>query len=459
MPHFYISATHKSSGKTTLSIGLAAALNDKGHKIQTFKKGPDYIDPSWLQLASNKPCITLDFYTNPRLENRLLFNHYMDDASIGLIEGNKGLFDGMDLHGKDSNAAMAKLLDAPVILVLNTQGTIRGVAPLLIGYQQFDKDINIAGVILNRTGGTRHESKLVAVVEQYTDIKVLGALPNSNLSNMQERHLGLITAQENKNAKILINQLKEAVNNGIDLKQIEVIADKAKITKSSYKLSYPSHNNFKGLTIGILQSATFGFYYAQDLQVFKDSGVKIQFIDAEVDTKLPKINALFIGGGFPETHLKQLEDNEPLRSDIKKHITDGLPCYAECGGLMYLTKQIHWQGLSSKMCGVIPANTHMHSKPQGRGYIHLQANSNHPWGMNNQAKTIKAHEFHYSSLVGLSKSTQFAYQMKRGTGIENNQDGIIIKNCLANYAHLRDHQDNHWINYFLTFVKKINLST
>jgi cobyrinic acid a,c-diamide synthase len=459
MPHFYISATHKSSGKTTLSIGLAAALREHGHDIQTFKKGPDYIDPSWLRLASDRPCINLDFYTNPAEENKLLFQHHMQDATIGLIEGNKGLYDGMDIEGKDSNAAMAKLLDAPVIIVLNTQGTIRGVAPLLLGYQQFDKDLNIAGVILNRTGGSRHESKLQAVIENYSDITILGAIGNSELTNMQERHLGLITAQENQDAISLVHDLKKVVKQNIDLHKLEVIANKAQFIPLSKSLSYPSDGKFKGLTIGLFRSSAFGFYYCQDIEVFKRAGVEIIEIDAENTQHLPNVDGIFIGGGFPETHLVLLESNTTLRSEIKQAIENGLACYAECGGLMYLTDKIHWKSQTGIMCNVISAETNMHPTTKGRGYIHLKANSNHPWDAQNTSKLIKAHEFHYSSLEGLSKNTKFAYEIKRGTGITGQQDGIVYKNCLANYAHLRDTQDNHWINNFLQFVYKIKQTT
>ena len=396
MAHLYIYATHKSSGKTTLSIGLAAALRSAGEKVQTFKKGPDYIDPSWLKLASSRPCINLDFYTNSMEENFQLFDYYMQSATIGLIEGNKGLYDGMDINGKDCNAALAKALKSPVILVINTQGTIRGVAPLLLGYQQFDPEVNIQGVILNNVGGSRHESKLCSVLEEYTDIKVIGAIHKSNLRSMSERHLGLITADENQDARLLVQKLADSVRDSIDLHSITQIANTTDYLPQQQTLSYPSDHHFTSLKIGIFKSSAFGFYYDQDIEVFKRSGCQLIPVNPLSDASLPDIDALFIGGGFPETHLQPLASNIHFRKKVKDAITAGLPCYAECGGLMYLTRSIRWKEQKEAMCDVIPADTIMHNHPQGRGYIHLRSMKNHPWGLAENT-LIKAHEFHFSS--------------------------------------------------------------
>ena len=217
MSHFLISAAHKSSGKTTLSIGLCAALAESGLIVQPFKKGPDYIDPMWLSKAANRPCHNLDFYTMQQTEIFNTLAKYSTNADITVIEGNKGLYDGLDLDGSNSNAALASLVKAPVILVLDARGMTRGIAPLILGYQAFDRDINIAGVILNQLGGSRHESKLHAVIEHYTDVKVIGSVYKNPQLSIDERHLGLMPSNEDNSASEKIILIRDIIKNQVDL--------------------------------------------------------------------------------------------------------------------------------------------------------------------------------------------------------------------------------------------------
>ena len=217
MPSIYISAAHKSSGKTTLSIGLARSFSDSGLIVQPFKKGPDYIDPLWLTSATGRSCYNLDFYTQTHDEIQDLYARHMAGSQLGLIEGNLGLFDGLDVEGSNSNAALAALLNVPVVLVINTKGMTRGIAPLLLGYQAFDNNIDIAGVILNQVAGTRHESKLLQVIEHYTDLKVLGAVHADPAINIDERHLGLIPSNEQDQSERVIQALAARVREQIDL--------------------------------------------------------------------------------------------------------------------------------------------------------------------------------------------------------------------------------------------------
>ena len=198
MSRIFISAARKSSGKTSISIGLCAALHSRGLNAQPYKKGPDYIDPHWLSEAAGRNCYNLDFYTMQHEEILATYARFSSDADISVIEGNKGLYDGLDLDGSNSNAALAKLLKAPVVLVLDARGMTRGIAPLILGYQAFDTDIDIKGVILNKLGGYRHEDKLRKVIEHYTDVKVLGAVHNSSELDIEERHLGLVPSHEDK---------------------------------------------------------------------------------------------------------------------------------------------------------------------------------------------------------------------------------------------------------------------
>lgn len=460
MQRILISAAHKSSGKTTLTLGLCAALHARGLKVQPYKKGPDYIDPMWLSRASKRDCHNLDFQTMSNDEMLATVSLYSNDADITLIEGNKGLFDGVALDGSNSNAAVAELTKSPVVLVIDTQGMTRGIAPLLLGYQSFNQDITIAGVILNKVGGPRHEQKLRDVIKQYTDISVIGAVPRLKELSITERHLGLIPSNEATNTEEVISKIAEIVEKHVDLDLfIKVAADAADLPQTNYKIA--TENKAITLKVGIARDAAFGFYYPGDLNAFRAEGVELVEFDTINDTSLPNIDGLFIGGGFPESWMKELEDNKSLRKQIKDTIESGLPTYAECGGLMYLSQSINWQGKESEMVGIIPSKIQMNEKPQGRGYISLKRTTDFPWPTeNNHEETISAHEFHYSSLVNSDtihseKSVKFAYSMQRGSGINGSHDGFVYKNLLANYAHLRDTSKHHWVKEFVEFIRHV----
>jgi len=454
MASLYLSAAHKSSGKTTLTIGICAALARQGLRVQPFKKGPDYIDPIWLGLAADNPCFNLDFFVAGRQETIDDYCHRSQAADIAIIEGNKGLHDGLDLDGSNSNAALAKSLGSPVIMVVDARGTMRGIAPLLIGYQVFDPGVRIAGVIANMTGGKRHESKLRAAVEHYTDIPFLGAIENNPALGLSERHLGLIPGYEDPEAKHKINTIANAIEANIDLEKLIDLAGEAQsVTAAASPLIQKPE--FKGLRIGIARDRAFGFYYPGDLEAIKQTGAEIINIDTINDSRLPAIDGLFIGGGFPERHAAALQANGKLRNSIKNAIDCGLPTYAECGGLMYLSEQLQWQGVCYDMVGAIPARTTMHDKARGRGYVKLsETRQQHPWPFATlSSDPVYAHEFHYSSLDGLPASSEFAYQVLRGNGIQQQRDGFVRGNLLASYTHLRNTASNPWIKRFLQFVK------
>ncbi len=438
MHSFYLSAAHKSSGKTVISIALSAIFS-KNFNVQTFKKGPDYIDPIWLKAASNNNCYNLDFYTMTIVEIKELYYNNLKDVNI--IEGNKGLYDGITTLGGDANADLAKLLNIPIILVIDTIGISRGIAPLLLGYQSFDSNVNIAGVILNKVGGVRHETKLINAIKGYTDITVLGSVYKSSDLIIDERHLGLKPANEDLADKNFI--MKSAVNitQQIDIDKILDIT-KQQVIKQKNIINTNTNTN---ITIAVARDSVFGFYYADDLDKFKQLNVSIKYFNTLVDKKLPTADGLFIGGGFPETNLTMLSDNKLLLVDIKNKIMAGMPAYAECGGMMYLTNSID----NYKMVGIIDADTIMTTKPIGRGYMQLTSTKNHLWGVKNN---IAAHEFHYSKLVNL-KEFNFAFKVTRGVGINNNFDGIIKHNLIATYVHQRNVGGNNWLVAFCNFVK------
>lgn len=457
MAHLLIAATHKSSGKTTIATGLAAALARRGLAVQPFKKGPDYIDPMWLGRAAGRPCRNLDFHTMTDAEIVATFCMHDHPADISLIEANKGLFDGLDVEGRDSNAALAAKLGAPIVLVVDTLGMTRGIAPLLLGYQGFDTGIRIEGVILNKVGGPRHESKLRAAVEHYTDLQVLGAIGRDESLEIPERHLGLVPANESGEADEVIDRLAKTANRALDLERIVEIAGGAQgpcIESAVRRRRAPVPTDIR---IGVARDAAFGFYYPDDLDALAAAGAELIPFDTLTDTALPNVDALFVGGGFPETQMAALEANRGLRLAIRTALAAGMPAYAECGGMMYLSRSLSWNGETREMVGAIPADAVMHHRPQGRGYVVLQETGQSPWAGNpdraGAAVRFPAHEFHYASLEGLPPDRTFAYEVLRGHGIDGRHDGIVLGNLLASFSHLRDTEGNRWAERFAAFVR------
>ena len=466
VPHFLIAASRKSSGKTTISLGLARAFANRGLTVAAFKKGPDYIDPLWLQLASRNPCYNLDFNTQNDAEITATFTDKYAHADLAIIETNKGLFDGVDPLGSDSNAQLAKNLKSPIILVLDTTGITRGIAPLLHGYTTFDPQISIAGVILNNTGGARHENKLRNAIEIYNHIPILGAISRDDNLSIGERHLGLTTPGENSSADQLIGELAKTVEHNINLDRLLEIARTMAVDTD--RLGHPTapenadnSDRPEDIIIAVARDEAFGFYYPDDLEALQKQGARLVFFSPLRDHQLPQADGLFIGGGFPETHIRQLEANDEMREQIKSAINNGLPAYGECGGLMYLSRSIQYQGETASMVGVIPGDSRMHKRPQGRGFTKLQLADNHPWpdlADSCNRRLVPAHEFHYASIGNLPRDSRFAYKVERGHGIDGEHDGIIIGNMLANFCHFRNTRQTPWAAGFTNFVRRVKMA-
>ncbi|MBF0256665.1 MAG: cobyrinate a,c-diamide synthase [Gammaproteobacteria bacterium] len=458
MSRVLISAAHKSSGKTTLSIGLSAAFRQMGQVVQSYKKGPDYIDPLWHAKASGRPCYNLDFNTQSHEEILDLYRSRGAGADLLLVEGNKGLFDGMDLLGSDSNAGMARLLQLPVVLVLDVQGLIRGVAPLLLGYSRFEPQVELAGVILNKVGGSRHESKLRQTIEYYTDIPVLGAVYRSPEMVIEERHLGLVPSNEAGAAEATIARFAARVREQVDLQRLLQIGppapERAPAPVPVQVQAGASAQASGQVRIAIARDSAFGFYYADDLEALEQAGARLIDFSPLDDRALPEVDGLFLGGGFPETHMEKLAANQAMLRSVREFIEAGGPTYAECGGLMYLCRQLHWQGKVARMVGLIEADAVMHEQPQGRGYVRMQENANHPWPGGDTEVNLPLHEFHYSRLENLRPGYGFAYRISRGVGIDGQQDGLIYKNLLAGYGHQRQVAGNPWALRFLRFIRQ-----
>ncbi len=452
MAHLFLSAAHKSSGKTTLAIGLARAFARRGLAVQPFKKGPDYIDPLWLGVAAGRPCHNLDFHTMSAREIEDTFAARMAGAALGLIEGNKGLYDGLDLAGSNSNAALAKLLAAPVVLVIDARGMTRGIAPLLLGYRAFDADVGIGGVILNKIGGSRHEAKLRAIIDHYTGIPVLGAVQQDPALEIVERHLGLMPSNEWTATESTVETIAAAVVRQVDLDRVLALAQTA--PQASIVRPPIGGTRASDVRIGIARDSAFGFYYPGDLEALAAAGAELVFFDTLRDRALPDIDGLFIGGGFPETHMAGLEANVALRAEIRAALAAGLPAYAECGGLMYLCRRLKWKGDIHDMVGAIAADVTLHARPQGRGYVRLKETGAGPWPGEGAPREIPAHEFHHGALDALPADAVFAYEVLRGHGLDGRRDGLVQGNLLASFSHLRDTGLNRWAARFVAFVRR-----
>ncbi|MBK1642484.1 cobyrinic acid a,c-diamide synthase [Chromatium okenii] len=456
MPHLYIAAPQKSSGKTTLTIGLCREWRERGLIVQPFKKGPDFIDPMWLSLAAGRTCFNLDFYTMPAAEITASFAQELTGADLGIIEGNVGLFDSTALNGADSNAELAKQLKTPVVLVINCHGLARGIAPLLLGYCAFDPELHLAGVILNRVGGARHAANLIRVVEHYTDLPVLGVLERDAEISIDERHLGLMPSNETNEADNWIEGIRQRVAAQIDLTRLFNLAAQAPAPpslQSAAPLMQPLRNDAP-VRIGIAQDAAFGFYYPDDLRALAASGAELVPFSPITDTQLPAVDALLIGGGFPEYRMAELAANHAMRQQIAAFIANNGVVYAECGGLMYLCAGITFQGQRCAMVGALKAEIEMRSRPQGRGYVKLRETAAFPWPMIATERECYAHEFHHSAVVQPDPNWIYGYEVLRGVGIDGKHDGIVQGNVFACYSHLRSVGGNQWTARFLAHIRR-----
>jgi cobyrinic acid a,c-diamide synthase len=442
VPRLYISAIKKSSGKTTLSIALSSILSKK-YKLLTFKKGPDYIDPMWLESASRNYCYNLDFFfLKDKIYTYFVNKVNQNKCDFCLIEGNHGLFDDIYADGRTSNASLAKITKTPVILVIDVSEFGRSIAPLLLGFINFDKDVLIAGVVLNKVQSSRQEKKLIEAIKKFVNIPILGVLPQQDES-ITQRHLGLSSTLKLEQKQELIDKIAYELEKHIDVSEIIKIAKTAPdLYANKYVASTKKLN--KKITIAVAFDEAFNFYYNQNLEILKSLGVEIKRFSPLFDEELPNADAIYIGGGFPELFLGQLEKNFKLRSQIKKASEEGMLIYAECGGLMYLTNNIIYNDSISKMCSVFNLNTYLSKKPMGHGYTVLSAKNR---GSFLDGKKIYAHEFHHGFFKEFSGIDCF-FNIERGYGINGICDGATINRTLANFSHIFDYDNDFFYNWF-----------
>jgi len=435
-PRVVIAGLRGGSGKTTLSLGLIAAWRQRGGEVVPFKKGPDYIDAGWLTLAAGQPCYNLDQYMMSGEQILDSFRQHTQKAQGAVIEGNRGLFDGMDADGSYSTAELAKLLQAPVILVVDGSMVTRTAAAAVLGCQHLDPEVPIQGVVLNRVAGPRHQEMLQTTIERYCKIPVVGAIPKLKGDDFPERHMGLVTALEHPEAREAILARIQVVERYLDLEKVLAIANHA--PPLNWQPVCPSKRVSKAYrqpTIGIIRDSAFQFYYPENLEALERRGASLVTINALQDTFLPELDGLYIGGGFPETHAEQLAANDQLRNGLRSAIEAGLPVYAECGGLMYLGRSLQIKGNTYPMVQALPMDFELEKKPQGHGYTELEVVNTNPFYP--VGTTLKGHEFHYSRVTRFGHSPEsLAFAMRRGSGIMDRKDGVCYKNTLATYSHV-----------------------
>ena len=442
-PRLIIAGLGGDTGKTAISVGLCRFWNKGGLKVVPFKKGPDYIDMGWLDRGANHPCYNLDLFMMNREQVLTSFCLNTIKADLAVIEGNRGLYDGMDVQGNVSTAELAKLLQAPVIIIVDCTKVTRTVAALVLGLQTFDRNVPISGVILNRLAGTRHEQVIRESIGRYCNLPVVGAIPKLNNVTFPGRHLGLVPYQEHPMAEEAVEKAAEIVSQYLDTEQLGRIVREAPAI-DFHCPEYPEVIG-KTVTIGVIRDSAFQFYYPENIAALERAGAEIVEFSALKDDLPPSLDALYLGGGFPETHAEMLSANDKLRQSIRNAAEEGLPVYAECGGLMYLADNLIWQDKTYPMTGVLPITVGVSKKPQGHGYTIIQVEKKNPYF--DAGRTLHGHEFHYSHVLKIDKKEGFflAFRMLKGHGVTDNMDGFCYKNVLATYTHLHAFGTGEWV--------------
>ncbi len=433
VPRLVIAGTSSGVGKTTISTAIMAALHRRGFRVQGFKTGPDYIDPGYHRLATGLVSRNLDSWMMGREKITQSFFYNGSKADICIVEGVMGLFDGSLGDGSGSTAEIAGLLQAPIVLVVDTRSMAQSAAAVVYGYQNFWPHLNIAGVILNRVGSDKHRITATRAIEDRCRIPVIGAIHRDARLSTPERHLGLLPVPENKTAKEKIETLGATIEQLLDLDLLVQIA------QSAPQMDVPVNTlniaeTRPAVKIAVALDEVFNFYYQDSLDTLTALGANLVFFSPLHDTKIPPgACGLIIGGGFPEMYLKELAANREMRAHIGHAHKHGLPIYAECGGLVYLAERVTGlDGETYPMVGIVPGSCTMETKLVGMGYVTAEALSDNI--LCSKGYTLKGHEFHYSSFTPAGKSS--AYKLYGGRGPDGRLDGHARGNVLASYLHL-----------------------
>lgn len=443
-PRLVIGALRGSAGKTTLCAALAAALYKRGVTVIPFKKGPDYIDAAWLAMAASNPCYNLDTFMMGRTQVARSFSRHAPSDAISLIEGNRGLYDGSSPEGEHSSAELAKLIKAPVVLVIDCDKVTRTAAAMVLGCQRFDPEVDIRGLILNRVAGTRHAAVVRRSLEDHCGIPVFGTVPRMADIPFSERHLGLIPPQEHDQILQALQMAADIAGNYLDMEGLIQVAQSAPPWEDLLVPDVlPADEPADPVTIGVIRDRAFQFYYPENIEALAAEGARVIEVSAISEEKLPSVDALYIGGGFPETQAGLLADNKAFRSSLRDAAEHGLPIYAECGGLMFLGESLTVGDKYYPMVGFLAISFGMEKRPQGHGYTVLHVEEENPFYP--VGTEINGHEFHYSRILSRKEDEgHLAFRVKRGIGMDGKRDGLCRKNVLATFTHVHALGTREW---------------
>ena len=431
-PRLVVASIGSGSGKTLIASGLMAALSKKGGRVQGFKVGPDFIDPTYHHGATGLKSRNLDSWLLPRSKILELFHRHMESADFGIVEGVMGLFDGSSADDDaGSTAEIARLLKAPIVLVIDVRGMAGSAAALVAGCKTLDKRLNISGVILNRVASEKHKKLCKDAIERATGVRVIGSIPRSQEMSFPERHLGLVPLPENEDLKASIKRVSKIIEDNVDMEKVVSIGNSAPPLHPSNRKEVRKPK--KKVSIGVAYDKAFNFYYQDALDTLSFHGADLKLFSPLEDSSLPDVTGLYIGGGFPEVLARELGENSSMRRSIKKKAQDGMPIFAECGGLMYLTKSIvDFKGRTHPMVGIFDSKTRMSGRLTLNYTDGITVKDNL---LSKLGQRVKGHEFHHSGLEDVPSDARFAFEMKRGVGIRNGKDGLLEYDTLAQYMH------------------------
>jgi len=426
VPRLVVAGATSGVGKTSITSAIIYGIKKRGYTVQPFKVGPDYIDPSYLSAISGNDTKNLDVWLMG--ENELVQSFVKNSASaVSIIEGVMGYYDGFG--GKTNYASthhVASLLKSPTVLVLDASKAARSIAATALGFAKFHRNSRIVGIILNKIGSKKHE-RMCRQALANLKIPILGSILK-NSESMESRHLGLIPVKEQKSLQNKIRKISREISDNLDIDKI------IQICKNVPQLPKVQSKKFKKptVTVAVALDSSFNFYYHDNLEALRREGARLKFFSPVSDKKIPRCDLIYIGGGFPEVLGNSLEKNSIMRKLIKKHAEDGMPIYAECGGLMYLTKSISFGKRKYKMVGLFDAETQMTEK-MTLNYTEGRISSS---CLVSAPAKFHAHEFHYSKIRNLPRDAKLVYDLKIGEGIAGKKDALTEYNTLASYCHL-----------------------
>jgi cobyrinic acid a,c-diamide synthase len=432
LPRIVVAGLAGDTGKTLVTLGLVRALGRRGVRVAPFKNGPDFIDAAWLGAAARAPGRNLDTFLMSRPTIVGALRRAAAGADLALLEGKRGLFDGADAEGSHSSAELAKLVGAPVLLVVNAAKVTRTVAALVLGCRALDPELGLAGVILNRVGTSRQEGMIRQALAAHTGVAVLGAIPRLQGQPLPSRHLGLLCAAEHPQREQALEALADAIVRHVDVDAVRAIASTASGLDGAV-VPIPARGDGRRVRIGVLRDAAFSFYYPENLEALEAAGADLHFVSPLRDRDLPRLDALYAGGGFPEEHAAALAANAPFKEALSAAIAAGLPTWAECGGLMYLARALRRDGREHPMVGTLPIVVEHTPTPQGHGYVEATVDRSNPFFP--VGTLLRGHEFHYSRAIGAARGDT-ALALQRGAGLGLGRDGLSIGNVFATYMHL-----------------------